>query len=102
MATYQILYWADIPVQVRASEGRVRASAPLAGRFQEAVDAAAMAAGLVGSDAYTEQFHWTAAEERAGSPREVAAAVAAEVEAGYVAIDWRATAEALRRDSSTG
>ena len=101
MATYQILYWADIPVQVKASEGRNRASAALSDRFQEAVDAAAMAAGMVGSDAYTEQFHWSDAQERAGSPREVAAAVAAETEAEYADLDWRGTAEALRRARST-
>lgn len=96
MATYQILYWADLPVQVKASEGRNRASAALGERFQEAVDAAAMAAGLVGSDAYTEQFRWSEPQERAGSPAEVAAAAAAEVEAQWPIIDWRATAETLR------
>ena len=96
MATFQILYWADIPVQVKASEGRTRASAALSDRFQEAVDAAAMVAGMVGSDAYTEQFHWSDAQERAGSPRAVADAVAAELEATYGDVDWRATAEALR------
>ena len=101
MATYQILYWADIPVQVKASEGRNRASAALSDRFQEAVDAAAMAAGMVGSDAYTEQFHWSDAQERTGDPRAVAAAVAAEVETQYVDIDWRATAETLRRARPT-
>jgi len=96
MATYQILYWADIPVQVKASEGRSRASAALSERFQEAVDAAAMVAGLVGSDAYTEQFRWGDAQERDGSPRAVADAVAAEIEAVFIDIDWRATAETLR------
>jgi hypothetical protein len=96
MATYQILYWADIPVQVKANEGRNRVSVALTERFQEAVDAAAMVAGLVGSDAYTEQFRWSDAQERAGSPRAVADAVAAELEATYGDVDWRATAEALR------
>lgn len=102
MATYQILYWADIPVQVKASEGRSRASAPLSDRFQEAVDAAAMAAGMVGSDAYTEQFRWSDAQARAGSPHEVAVAVAAEVESLFAAIDWRATAENLRSTRMAG
>ena len=32
----------------------------------EAVDAAAMASGLIGSDAYTEQFRWGDAQERQG------------------------------------
>lgn len=96
MATYQILYWHDIPMQVKATEGRKRASAPLPDRFQEAVDAAAMAAGLTGSDAYMEQFRWGEPQERAGSPEEVAAAVAAELDAAQKTIDWRGTAAALK------
>ena len=96
MASYQILYWADIPVQVKAWVGRSRCSTPLSERFTEAVDAAAMAAGLTGSDAYTEQYRWSEPQEREGSPEEVAAAVAAELEAQHPEINWRATAQALR------
>jgi len=96
MASYQILYWADIPVQVKASVGRTRRTVPLADRFAEAVDAAAMAAGLSASDAYTEQFHWSEAQERDGEPEAIAAAVAAELEATFPEIDWRATAQTLR------
>lgn len=97
MATYQILYWCDIPVQVKASIGRNRRTVPLSDRFSEAVDAAAMASGLIGSDAYTEQYRWGDALEREGEPDKVATAVAAELEAQYPVIDWRATAEALRQ-----
>ena len=96
MATYQILYWSDIPVQVRANEGRDRASKPLSDRFQEAVDAAAMAAGLIGSDAYTEQFRWSEPQAQEGTPKAVVAAVADGLEAGFATIDWRQTAETLR------
>jgi hypothetical protein len=96
MATYQILYWCDIPVQVKASIGRNRRTVPLTDRFSEAVDAAAMSAGLIGSDAYTEQFRWSDEQEREGDPEAVAAAVAAELEAHYPEIDWRATAQTLR------
>jgi hypothetical protein len=96
MASYQILYWFDIPVQVKASIGRNRHTVPLSDRFSEAVDAAAMAAGLIGSDAYTEQFRWGEAQEREGEPEAVAAAVVAELEALHPEIDWRATAQTLR------
>src|SRR5688500_1929178 len=96
MATYQILYWHDIPlpVRLRGADGRVRV--PLPDRFQEAMDLAAMEAGLIGADDYTSQLRWSAAEERAGESREVAEAVAAELDARYAKIDWRATAEALK------
>lgn len=96
MTTYQIMYWHDIPVQVRAGGRRDRISIQLAPRFMAAVDSAAMAAGLTGSDAYLAGFIWTAAQERDGAPDEVAAAVAAELEAQYAIIDWRGTAAALR------
>ena len=38
MPTYQILYWYEIPTQVRVREGRERVSKPLSPRFMEAVD----------------------------------------------------------------
>jgi hypothetical protein len=96
MATYQILYWHDIPVQVRAKDVSGRASAVLPDRFQEAIDQAAMAAGMIGSDEYTEAFRWAEQQERSGTAREVADALAAELDAQHPAIDWRATVAALR------
>jgi hypothetical protein len=53
MAIYQVMYWADIPVQVRAKGSGGRAKAQLPERFQEAIDLAAMAVGWIGSDEYT-------------------------------------------------
>lgn len=98
MTTYQILYWHDIPAQVRAKgEGRERVSAPLSPRFQEAIDNAAMWAGLIGGDDYTNAFVWSEPQSRDGSAQEVAAAVAAELEAQHTEIDWRATADKIRR-----
>lgn len=98
MATYQVLYWHDIPSQVRArGDGRERASAALSQRFQEAIDNAAMAAGVVGSDEYTDAFHWSDPIERDGSAADVAAAVAAELEAQHERINWRATAARIKK-----
>ncbi|MCB9418696.1 MAG: virulence factor [Ardenticatenaceae bacterium] len=95
MAQFQILYWHDIPVQVKAKAGRERVSKPLPDRFQIAVDNAAMAAGLVGSDEYTDLFQWSEAQEREGSAEEVATAVAAELETQYPRIPWRETVAAI-------
>jgi hypothetical protein len=47
-----VIWWRDIPAQVTAKEGRLKARAQLSERFQEAIDAAAMRAGLIGTDAY--------------------------------------------------
>ncbi len=96
MATYQILYWHDIPVQVKAKERRKRHSIELPKRFQIAVDNAAMAAELTGTDGYLDTFRWSEAQKRPGTPEAVAEAVAAEVIAAHPKIDWRKTAEALR------
>lgn len=97
MAQVQIMYWHDIPIQVRAGGRRDRVSAELPPRFQVAIDQAAMAAGLTGSDAYIETFRWGEAQEREGSPAEVVAAVVAELDAKYTQIDWRKTAESLKK-----
>jgi hypothetical protein len=52
-----VIHWRDIPMQIvaRGPEG-ASARALLTDRFQEAVDASAMVAGLIGSDEYTEQM----------------------------------------------
>ncbi len=95
MAQYQILFWHDIPIQVRAGGRRDRVSRELPPRFQAAIDSAAMAAGLTGTDAYLDAFAWSEAQERDGSPEEVATAVVAELDRQYETIDWRATAVTL-------
>ena len=59
MAELTVISWRDIPAQVVARSGRVRASVELPGRFQIAIDRAAMNAGLFGSDAYLEEWRRT-------------------------------------------
>lgn len=96
MATYQILYWKDIPVQVRARDEKGRYNLPLPPRFQAAVDQAAMQAGLTGDDAYTDIYQWSEAQERPGTAKEVAEIVAGELVAQHTVIDWQKTVEALK------
>jgi hypothetical protein len=83
MAAVQIVYWRDIPAQVKARAGRVRASRQLTDRFQIMIDQAAMRAGLFNSDDYLEAWRTAEAPEREGDPEAVAEAVAAELEAAY-------------------
>jgi hypothetical protein len=57
VAELTVIWWRDIPAQVTAKQGRSRAARELPPRFQEAIDAAAMRAGLIGTDAYLEEWH---------------------------------------------
>ena len=56
MAELTVIWWRDIPAQVTAKAGRTRVAVQLSERFQESIDAAAMRAGLIGSDAYLEEW----------------------------------------------
>ncbi len=56
MAELTVIWWRDIPAQVTAKAGRAAARAQLSDRFQEAIDAAAMSAGLFDSDGYLEEW----------------------------------------------
>ena len=57
MPELTVIWWRDIPAQVTAKEGRTRTARELPPRFQEAIDAAAMRAGLIGTDEYLEEWH---------------------------------------------
>ena len=56
MPELTVIWWRDIPAQVTAKEGRTSSRAQLSERFQEAIDAAAMRAGLIGTDAYLAEW----------------------------------------------
>lgn len=85
MATYKILYWQEVPSQVKAEDGQDEVSIPMPPRFLERVDRLAMQRGLQGGDDFLAQWRWSGEEERDGSAQEVAVAVVAELEAGA---DW--------------
>ena len=83
MAEYQILYWRDIPAQLKAFEGKKPISRPLSDRFQVEIDRVAMENGLYGTDDYLDQWQWSEKQEREGSAEEVLDALAAELEAKF-------------------
>lgn len=83
MAEKVIVYWRDIPAQVIVKAGRKAAKRQLPERFEQAVDRAAMRAGLTGTDAYLEQWR-RAAPAACGDDLEAEAdAEAARLEADY-------------------
>jgi hypothetical protein len=72
MATYQVLYWKDIPAQVKVFEsGSKPLARTLPPRFQDEIDRIAMQEGLTGTDEYLNQWHWGPKQERPGSQAEV-------------------------------
>lgn len=80
MALYQILYWQEIPSQVKAWDDFDEIRVELPQRFAEKIDAAAEARGLTKSEDYLSQWKWTDEDERDGSPEDVAAAIKQELE----------------------
>jgi hypothetical protein len=82
MPELTVISWRDIPAQVTAGKGRHAARAQLSERFQEAIDAAAMRAGLIGTDAYLEEWRREALQCGENLEAEVAAA-ASQLEHDY-------------------
>lgn len=54
--TLTVIYWRDIPAQVKTRAGRTRVSVPLPDRFMVAVDGAAMVAGKTTTDEYVAEW----------------------------------------------
>jgi 5-methyltetrahydrofolate--homocysteine methyltransferase len=77
---YQILYWQDIPSEVKAWDDFDEVKISLPEKFIVRIDASAQRQGLVQQDSYSAHFRWSDAMERAGAPREVAEAVRKELE----------------------
>jgi hypothetical protein len=80
---FQILYWQDIPSEVKAWDDfdEVKVSLPL--RFTERIDAAAQKQGFIQADSYLAHLRWSNEAERPGTPSEVAEAVKRELEAKF-------------------
>ena len=81
MATYKILYWQEVPTQIKAEDGIDDVTVQLDGRFMEQIDRLAVQRGLQAADDYLAQWKWSDEEEREGSAQEVAEALKAELEA---------------------
>lgn len=81
MATYKILYWQEIPSQIKAEDDQDTVDLPMPPRFQERIDELAAQRGLQGSDDYLAQWNWSDEADRDGSAQEVAEAIKAEFEA---------------------
>jgi hypothetical protein len=76
---FKVLYWQDVPSLVRVfAEDGSHVSHQLPDWFQQEIDRRAMEEGLVGSDAYLEQWRWGEEQEKPESPDALVALVEAE------------------------
>ena len=83
MAELIVLFWRDIPAQVLVKAGRRTARQPLPDRFQEAIDRAAMRAGLHDTDAYLAAWRRVAGGDCGDRLEAEAERAAARLEADY-------------------
>lgn len=90
MATYEIIFWRDVPSMIEARDDGGVVTRQLSERFQMLIDSAAMQVGLEGSEAYLEQWRRSERQERAGSAADVADAVARELEERFPVFIGRA------------
>ena len=81
MASYKVLYWQEVPSQIRAEDDTDDVTLLMPDRFQERIDRLAAERGLGGADDYLAQWRWSEDEDRDGSAQDVAEAVRAELEA---------------------
>ncbi len=96
MATYRILYWHDIPSQIRAEDENGRVTRQLPERFQLAIDDAAMRAKAIDEDSYLNGFRWSEEKQRAGTAEVVADQLLEELDFNYPEIDWKQTADNVK------
>jgi Virulence factor len=89
MANLVVTYWRDIPSQVSVKAGRKEEKRMLAGRFQEAIDMAAMRGGASDTDAYL-------ADWRRAEPVAVGDDLAAEADKAKAEIEARYTQDKIK------
>ena len=82
MATFKILYWQEIPSQIKVEDDDgAEVNRELPPKFMERIDVVAAKRGLLNSDDYLAQWKWSDEERRDGSAAEVADALIAELTA---------------------
>jgi Virulence factor len=76
----QVLYWQDIPSVIRVTDADGNhQSRQLPDWYQQEIDRVAMEQGLIGSDAYLEQWEWRDLDPRDGAPNDVLDAIEADL-----------------------
>ena len=83
MAKYQIMYWHDIPLQIKVTDESGTVKQALPARFQQAINSASIARGKYEENAYMNGWRWGARETREGNATIVAQALLNELAETY-------------------
>ena len=79
MASYQILYWQDIPSQIKVWDDFDEIKVELPETFVARIDRSAQTQGLAATDDFLREWHWGDEVERDRSAQDVADAVKREL-----------------------
>jgi hypothetical protein len=90
MATYRVIAWKGIPASVEAHDGTDSVTRELSERFQMLIDSVAMQRGLHGSEEYLESWGAGDSLDRPGTARDVAEAIAEDLEGRFAEFAARA------------
>ena len=93
MATYQVLYWQEIPSMVEARDEKGVKKIQLNSRFQGLIDEAAMRRKFAGTDAYLEEWNKGPKTEAEGEAETVAQKIADDIEKQFTEIRDKALKE---------
>lgn len=83
MAFYQVLYWQDIPSQIKVWDDFDEVKVELSSKFIAKIDNAAKEQGLTDENSYLDQWKWGDEQERSGTIEEVSEAVKKEIEENF-------------------
>ncbi|MBB3710934.1 hypothetical protein FHS00_000487 [Limimaricola variabilis] len=83
MPEITLVLWRDMPAQVLVGKGRRAAKLPLAERFEQAIDRAAMKSGAAGTDDYLAEWRKAPWGEIDGEAEEAARQAVERIEAEY-------------------
>ncbi len=82
MSTFKVLYWQEIPSQIKVEDDAGNeVSVELGQKVVEHIDAEAQRRGFTDGDSYSAQWKWGDEEERPGSAPDVAEALKKELTA---------------------
>ena len=80
MALYQILYWQDIPAQIKVWDDFDEIKIELSSKFVAKIDQAAKEQGLISEDDYLSQWKWGEETEYPGNAHEAGESIKKELE----------------------